>query len=123
LNRLCGLKNVFRMQSDPVIFRQIHPSHRPRRIDEEFRRPRYAAAVLSLAFVNEVISTYGVQLRVGQEGICESGPLAQLSRDIGLVDADRDRANARIAEFAKLLLNAPQLGDAGRSPVAAIENE
>jgi hypothetical protein len=50
-------------------------------------------------------------------------PLTETTRDVGSINADRHRANAQGFECIQLCFNAPQLGVAKRSPIAAVENQ
>ena len=79
--------------------------------------------VLALALMNQIVRTNGFQIGIGQDREGVTGFLRQVARDFGVIDADRYRSNPNFMKERQLLLDTPQLGVAGDSPVASIKNQ
>src|SRR5439155_7544142 len=96
---------------------------RPCRVHKEFGWAGDVLAVLSAPGVQHTVLTNDIRLRIRKEfeGIALS--LAELSRRIGGINADRGDGNAPLAKFAQVLLKTPQLAGAEDSPIAAIEDQ
>ena len=54
--------------------------------------------------MEEIIATNDLSLGIGEEGKGVTGFAAQLAGDVRRVNADGDRANARVVEFPEVLL-------------------
>lgn len=79
--------------------------------------------ILSGARVHQIIPSNHFRVWVGKnrEGVARL--LGQVARHFGSIDTDRNRSNAYCFELVQTLLNTPQLGVAGRSPVASVKNK
>ena len=122
MQRLCGLENLRWPRADPVTLGQHSPAHDAARVDEKLRGPRDIMSVDSLSGMDEIIRTNRVEVPIGKKSKSITGPLCQVARLFGSIDADRHWTNAHRVELIQILLNTPQLGVARRSPVASIEN-
>lgn len=80
-------------------------------------------SVLARTFVQEIVSTDRLGVRVGENGKRDVGFPEVLARNIRGVNADRDGTYSDGFDLGQILLNAPQLGVAEGSPVTPIKNE
>ena len=64
-----------------------------------------------------------VSFRIGEKWKCIASGLAEFLGVGGGIHADRHHFNAALVKLVQVLLEAPQLGVAERSPVAAIEDQ
>jgi len=120
---LRGFQNLFRPRAHPVIFRQHAPANRSSRIDEKLSRPRDVATIFTLTLVDQIVARNGVEPGVRKKGKGVAGFLAEFARLFRTINADGDGTNAGLVKLGEIFLNAPQLGVAGWSPVAPVENQ
>jgi hypothetical protein len=116
-------EDLFRPCTNPVIFRQIHPSHSARGVKEELGWARDVVSAFAGSGVDQIVSANNIQVGVGENVELESGFFGQLTRLFGRVNADCDDTNTGLLQFLQVSLDSPQLGEAERSPVSAIEND
>jgi len=77
----------------------------------------------SLPCMNQIVTANGLEVGIRQKCERVTGFLTEVARLLRTINADGNRTNPGFVKFAQPLLNAPQLGVAERSPIAAIENE
>lgn len=123
LKQAGSLNYLIGARSHPIILREIHPAHGPRRIDEKLSRPRDIMTVNPRPSMNQVITPNGVRVRIGEKRECVTNFRKHVAIRFGVVNTNRHGTNADRIELLKILLNAPQLGVTRRSPVASIENQ
>lgn len=73
--------------------------------------------------MDQVIRANRLQFLIGKERESVAGFLAMIAQLLGTIGTDRDGANSSLMELVQFVLNAPQLGVTGWSPIASIENE
>jgi len=117
------LQHLFRPRPHPVILSQHSPTNDAGCINQKLGGTCDVAAIFTLAFVNQIVFRNRLELRIGKKSKSVAGLLTKIAGRFRTIDANRDRTNSDFVELSEILLNAPQLGVARRSPVAAIENE
>ena len=101
---------------------QADPFHPAIRLNQELRGPRDICAFRTAADVQKIIRADNLLAGVGKQGEGHAGLLCQPAAGFSRIHADRHDVNVAPMELTQLGLEAPQLGDAVRSPVAPIEN-
>ena len=74
------------------------------------------------AFVHEVVTCDRFALLIGKQRKRIACLLREVTQLIRRINTDCDRSNAGLIKSSEILLDAPQLGVADWSPIAAIEN-
>jgi len=121
--QLRRFQNLLRPRAHPIILSEVAPTNDAARINQEFGRARYVMPVLALALMNQIVRANRFQIGIGQDREGVTGFLRQVARDFGVINADRHRSNPNFMKERQLLLDTPQLGVAGDSPVASIKNQ
>ena len=75
------------------------------------------------AFVHQIVASNRFAFLIRKQKECVARLLCELPRLFWSIYADRNRTNAGLMESIEISLNAPQLGVADESPVAAIEDQ
>ena len=105
------------------VFSEIFPTHDAGAIDEEFRRAGDVVSIRTCRGVQQVVTADDLEIGIREERKCVAGLAAQVRGDLGRVNADGDGTNSESLEILKLFLDASQLEEAERSPVASVENQ
>ncbi len=105
------------------IFGEVLPADDSRRIHQKLSRARNVAPTWSAAGVEQIVAANDLSFGIGQKSEGVTGLLAEVGRDVRLIDADGDGANTLRLEFLKVFFNASQLEVTEWSPVSAIEDE
>jgi hypothetical protein len=73
--------------------------------------------------MNQVVATNRIEIRIGKKRERIARLLTEGAGFFRTVNADGNGTNADGIELIQISLNAPQLGVARRSPIAAVENQ
>ena len=64
----------------------------------------------SLPGMNQIVTTNGIEIRIGQKGECVTGLLTKVARVFRTIYTDGDGPNPDLIKSVQVLLNTPQLG-------------
>jgi len=98
---------LLRSRAHSEILGQIQPAHRAAAIDEELRRPRDVLTVLARPFVEQVVALDRDRVGIAEERERVVRFVAEIRGDGRLIDADRDRTDARCFERLQVFFDTP----------------
>jgi hypothetical protein len=88
------------------VFRKVFPTHHTRGIHQKLRGPGDVTSSRTTAHVQQIIAADHFRFGIGEEGETVSSFAAKVRRNLRGIDADGDRTNAGIMEFAEIVLYA-----------------
>ena len=118
-----GLQHLFGAGADAKIFGEIEPADFSGGIDEKFGGAGDVGAVFAAVGMNEIPAADDVVFGVGENREGVASGLAEMLGLLRGVHANGDDSNPASVEVWQMFLEAPQLGVAEGSPVAAIEDQ
>ena len=63
-----NFQHLLGSSTDPVVFRQVHPAHRPGSIDQKLGGSRDVMAILTRARMDQVITPDYLRIRIRKKG-------------------------------------------------------
>lgn len=73
--------------------------------------------------MQEIVTPDCFGLGIREKGVGKTSLATKFAAYLRRIDADRHHADAVLFKFAQVFLDSPQLGDAERSPIAAVKNQ
>lgn len=117
-----GLQHLVWCGTDPVAFGQIDPADRAGGIEQEFGWAGNGWITGALR-MQQIVAPDNLSLSVRQQRKCIALLAGVIARNFRRVNADGHGPDATGRKLIQVMLDTPQLGVAGGSPIAAIKNE
>jgi hypothetical protein len=117
------LEDNFGTRPHSKVVSQVFPENCALRIHKKFSGPRDVLAILASFCMQQAIAANDLRFRIGKQRVVKSAGLNELVRHFNRIDADGGDFYAELMKSIQIPLYSPQLGDAERSPLSAVENQ